>query len=210
MSKQVMQQGLDALEYHTEQTRPIAQTEQAIEDLRAAIAAPEPEPVVYQSRMRPMWGRMEWQDWAECSKGCYEEYKSTPTVNDWELEARALYLTQPETEALRAELERVKGERDAILRLSHEMDDRASGITELQVYDLATKLRVLIGLDGPEVAIAAQKCGYGRHSAKLVQALESVEALLLSMGMESSDAYQEITAALNASDADIAAQGEGA
>jgi hypothetical protein len=38
-------------------------------------------------------------------------------------------------------------------------------------------------------------------------ALETAEALLLSMGMESSDAYQETIAALTASDAAIAAQG---
>ncbi len=39
-------------------------------------------------------------------------------------------------------------------------------------------------------------------------ALETAEALLLSMGMESSDAYQEIITALNTSDSAIAAQGE--
>ena len=40
MSNELLQQALDALEYHTEQTRPIQRTEAAIKMLREAIAQP--------------------------------------------------------------------------------------------------------------------------------------------------------------------------
>lgn len=43
--REVMQQALSALEYHTQQTRPIHNTELAIEALREALSRPEPEPV---------------------------------------------------------------------------------------------------------------------------------------------------------------------
>lgn len=42
MSREIMQQALDALEYHTMQTRPISHTDKAIEALEAALAQPEP------------------------------------------------------------------------------------------------------------------------------------------------------------------------
>jgi len=45
MSKEIMQQALDALEYHTMQTRPIYQTGVVIELLEAELAKPEQEPV---------------------------------------------------------------------------------------------------------------------------------------------------------------------
>lgn len=41
MSREIMQQALDALEYHTMQTRPISHTDKAIEALEAALAQPE-------------------------------------------------------------------------------------------------------------------------------------------------------------------------
>lgn len=41
MSREIMQQALDALEYHTMQTRPISHTDKAIEALRQALAQPE-------------------------------------------------------------------------------------------------------------------------------------------------------------------------
>jgi len=45
MSREIMQQALDALEYHTMQTRPIYQTGVVIELLEAELAKPEQEPV---------------------------------------------------------------------------------------------------------------------------------------------------------------------
>jgi len=47
MSRELLQQALDALEYHTQQTRPIHSTEWAIDALSAALAQPEPEPVAW-------------------------------------------------------------------------------------------------------------------------------------------------------------------
>ena len=44
---ELIAQALVALQYHTEQTRPIANTNFAIEALRAALAQPEPEPVAW-------------------------------------------------------------------------------------------------------------------------------------------------------------------
>jgi len=43
-----MQQALDALEYHTMQTRPITHTDKAIEALKEALAKPEQEPQMIQ------------------------------------------------------------------------------------------------------------------------------------------------------------------
>lgn len=48
MSRELLQQALDALIYHTNQTRPIERTDTAITALRAALAQPEPEPVAWQ------------------------------------------------------------------------------------------------------------------------------------------------------------------
>ena len=45
--KELLQMALDALEYHTQQTRPIQRTEAAILALREALAAPQAEPVAW-------------------------------------------------------------------------------------------------------------------------------------------------------------------
>ncbi len=45
MSKEALKLALEALEYHTEQTRPIWKTEQAITAIKQALAAPVQEPV---------------------------------------------------------------------------------------------------------------------------------------------------------------------
>jgi hypothetical protein len=43
MSRELMQQALDALEYHTMQTKPINHTDKAIEALKQELAKPEPQ-----------------------------------------------------------------------------------------------------------------------------------------------------------------------
>jgi hypothetical protein len=43
--KEALKLALEALEYHTEQTRPIWKTEQAITAIKQALAAPAQEPV---------------------------------------------------------------------------------------------------------------------------------------------------------------------
>jgi hypothetical protein len=48
--KEVMQQALDALLYHTEQTRPITRTAAAIAALRERLEQPEQEPVAWISQ----------------------------------------------------------------------------------------------------------------------------------------------------------------
>lgn len=45
MTHELLQQALDALEYHTAQTRPIHNTELAIETLRAELEKPEHNPM---------------------------------------------------------------------------------------------------------------------------------------------------------------------
>jgi hypothetical protein len=49
MSREIMQQALDALKYHTEHTYPFHQTNVAIEALKQELAKPEQEPVALQS-----------------------------------------------------------------------------------------------------------------------------------------------------------------
>lgn len=51
------------------------------------------EPVDYQIRMRPLWGRSLWTEWSNCTKGIHDDYKKTPILNDWEFEVRALSVT---------------------------------------------------------------------------------------------------------------------
>ena len=50
MSREIMQQALDALKYHTEQTYPFHQTNVAIELLKKELAKPEQEPVAWMVR----------------------------------------------------------------------------------------------------------------------------------------------------------------
>ena len=47
MNKELIQKAIDALEYHTSQTRPINKTNEAIAELKAALLAQEP---VHQKR----------------------------------------------------------------------------------------------------------------------------------------------------------------
>jgi len=51
MSREAMQKALDALEYHTMQTRPITHTDKAIEALKEALAEPEQETVALNKNM---------------------------------------------------------------------------------------------------------------------------------------------------------------
>ena len=62
MTRELLQQALDALIYHRDQTRPIDRTDAAITALREALAAPMPEPVAWRWRERPHESRS-WGDW---------------------------------------------------------------------------------------------------------------------------------------------------
>jgi hypothetical protein len=46
-NRDLHQQSLNALLYHTAQTRPIPSTDLVISTLQAVLAAPEPEPMLY-------------------------------------------------------------------------------------------------------------------------------------------------------------------
>lgn len=67
------------------------------------------EPVVWQYRTRPTWGRrhgledMPWGPWEFCSKETAEDYWRTPFLNDWAYEARVLYTHPPRREPLTVE-----------------------------------------------------------------------------------------------------------
>lgn len=65
--------------------------------LSATGAAEAPEPVKYESRMRPMWlaDGDGWTEWERCSPGHYADILKTPELHDWQHEARALYTAPP-------------------------------------------------------------------------------------------------------------------
>ena len=80
----------------------------AIATLRAALAEAD-EPVAWQCRTRPTWGRRHgleerpWSPWEFCSKEVAEDCWRTPFLNDWAYEARALYTHPPRREPLTEE-----------------------------------------------------------------------------------------------------------
>jgi len=59
---------------------------------------PEPEPVVWQSRMRPNWEENGWAQWKNCPKEQADNFWETPRLHDWVYEARALYTAPPKKE----------------------------------------------------------------------------------------------------------------
>jgi len=65
----LLQQALDALVYHMEQTRPIQKTMAAIAALDEALAQPQAEPVAWRWRERPheSWG--DWRHVGHCPQG---------------------------------------------------------------------------------------------------------------------------------------------
>jgi hypothetical protein len=56
--KEALKLALEAMKYHTAQTRPIHQTNEAIRDIEAALAQPAQEPVMTDEKGRPIsfWG----------------------------------------------------------------------------------------------------------------------------------------------------------
>lgn len=117
MSKQAMQQGLDALEYGLP-CMGVGQRSKAcsaMEALRAAIAAPEPEPVAFLADATRFKVRGDADSEACRVYGVPSELNGrwvalVAADDDCHMKLTA----PPDTEALRKELERVKGERDAM------------------------------------------------------------------------------------------------
>ena len=60
--------------------------------LRAKLAEMEQqEPVEWQCRSRPSWGDRQWSNWKSCSPGYAQDITKSPTLHDWQYEARPLY-----------------------------------------------------------------------------------------------------------------------
>ena len=57
---------------------------------------PEPEPVAWQSRMRPDWEENGWTQWKDCPKEQADSFWKVPHLHDWVYEARALYTAPPQ------------------------------------------------------------------------------------------------------------------
>ena len=102
MTKELLQQALEALEYHTEQIRPIERTEIAIKTLRAAIAQPvQPVQPAYPDPTSDMlngdalfdaiWRAIKGWDISRLNDGMY----SGPSGNDARHIYDAIKATQP-------------------------------------------------------------------------------------------------------------------
>ena len=70
--------------------------ERMIEILAAAIEADRQargEPVLYQSRTRPIWvgASKNWTAWENCTKDQANDYKRVKVLHDWEYDVRELY-----------------------------------------------------------------------------------------------------------------------
>ena len=77
MNKAMFQQALDALVYHTQQTRPIHNTDIAIDALRTELAKPEPEPVAWRS-WHDTYGVGYWDTFDEAELNCTEDAVPEP------------------------------------------------------------------------------------------------------------------------------------
>jgi hypothetical protein len=71
----------------------------------------------------------------------------------------------------------------AALQFSHRLDDEAQGVTERRVYELATELRQLLGLDGAEVQaaqlakLAAQQPAPSAEAGREVPPIDQLERM---------------------------------
>lgn len=74
----------------------------AIAVLREALAQPDPEPVVWQFRMRPDWvlDKDFWEPWTNCTKEQAADYQRVPHLHDWKYEVRLLYTHPPQRKPL--------------------------------------------------------------------------------------------------------------
>lgn len=59
---------------------------------KPVVVQEKQEPILYQTRARPLWGQKVWEDWKESTKDCFDAYKKTPKLTDWEYEARVLMI----------------------------------------------------------------------------------------------------------------------
>ena len=89
-------------------------------EIEELLAQPEQEPVAWQYRTKPNWIE-EWNDWENCSKGTYEDYKRFPIMHDWVYETRELYASPPNCELLSdGELKTIAVEEEFLLFCSED------------------------------------------------------------------------------------------
>ena len=67
-------------------------------EVQLAQQEEKPEPVAWQSRMRPDWEENGWLPWKDCTRQQANDYWEHPRRNDWIYEARALYTAPPKRE----------------------------------------------------------------------------------------------------------------
>jgi len=72
------------------------QMQSSVDKAVNSIAKPEPEPVAWQSRMRPDWEENGWTQWKDCPKEQADNFWKAPHLHDWVYEARALYTAPPQ------------------------------------------------------------------------------------------------------------------
>lgn len=101
--REIMQQALDALEYHTMQTRPISHTDKAIEVLRQALAQPEQASTEPPDYVEPPTSDYHngWEEGFEAAKNLFKK-ESAPQNADPRLllgrKDNCIALAQPEQE----------------------------------------------------------------------------------------------------------------
>jgi len=99
LTREEAQQLLEVFELFLEEAEDVTTLEDnLVKMLRARLSAPEPEPVAWQSRMRPDWEENGWTQWKDCPKEQADNFWKTPRLHDWVYEARALYTAPPQRE----------------------------------------------------------------------------------------------------------------
>ncbi len=99
LTREEAQQLLEVFELFLEEAEDVTTLEDnLVKMLRARLSAPEPEPVAWQSRMRPDWEENGWTQWKDCPKEQADNFWKTLRLHDWVYEARALYTAPPQRE----------------------------------------------------------------------------------------------------------------
>ena len=93
MTKEALKLALEALEYHTAQTRPIEQTNKAITAIKEALAQPEQEPLEYWNAVEG-WVKIDEVREHFDSVGCGTIYKTAGEGRE------PLYTTPPQRKPL--------------------------------------------------------------------------------------------------------------
>lgn len=79
-------------------------------DELASVKQLKPEPVAWQSRMRPDWEENGWTQWKDCPKEQADNLWKVPHLHDWVYEARALYAAPQKRELIGLTDEEIRNE----------------------------------------------------------------------------------------------------